>query len=202
MRPFFTSNPDEAFEFLATKSFRTFNDIENEEAIEEKLFEMPLDYETKWEGGEFKTFSELESEFKRELSVRVEKVSGRVSDIFSSVQGSVSASFRRWSDSCNRGERLTQSKECRTAARREPQQRSNCRKAQTNKRKSCIAEIFEIGPGESSEAKGLKTRLNETVIEDLQAGTEYLEGCQAHAGHTRLAIMKYEEFVANGDFEN
>ena len=163
---------------------------------------MPLDYETKWEGGEFKTFSELESEFKRELSVRVEKVSGRVSDIFSSVQGSVSASFSRWSDSCNRGERLTQSKECRTAARRDPQQRSNCRNAQTKKRKSCIAEIFEIGPGESSEAKGLKTRLNETVIEDSQAGTEFLEGCQAHAGHTRLAIMKYEAFAANGDFEN
>ena len=86
---------DEVFQFLSRFSSRTFGDIENEEKIEGKLFEMPEKYEKLWESDGSKTFSELQSEFQKEKAEKVSELSNDIKAIFSRAGGKVSTKFQR-----------------------------------------------------------------------------------------------------------
>ena len=66
MKVLLEEDSDEIFEFLDKFSSRTFADIENEEEINEKLTSLPSSFQDKWEEGGYKTFSDLQTEYKEE----------------------------------------------------------------------------------------------------------------------------------------
>merc|ERR1711874_379265 len=88
---------DGAYDFLSKSSSRTFGDIENEEEIQDKLSEMPEKYEKLWEEDKSKTFTELESEFEREKTEKMSKLSNNMKAVFSKVGGQISTKIRSWS---------------------------------------------------------------------------------------------------------
>merc|ERR1712038_697656 len=87
---------DAAYDFLSKSSSRTFGDIENEEEIQDKLSEMPEKYEKLWEEDKSKTFTELESEFEREKTEKMSKLSNNMKAVFSKVGGQISTKIRSW----------------------------------------------------------------------------------------------------------
>merc|ERR1711874_27448 len=112
---------DGAYDFLSKSSSRTFGDIENEEEIKDKLSEMPEKYEKLWEEEKSKTFTELESEFEREKTEKMSKLSNNMKAVFSKVGGQISTKIRSWSRSCTKKSRTTQSRKCQNEAGRSGQ---------------------------------------------------------------------------------
>ena len=176
----FSSDPDEAFEFLRKKSSRSFYDLENERVIQGQLYEMPQKYEQRWEEGE--SFSVLDLEYLRDMDERYEKIRAKLKDSFS-VNSDISATFPRWSDSCSKEERRTQTERCQVAAKANPEEKNKCRKAQNIRRNACIGEVFEFTPEDSASGKEFKTHLKVTVTGDLDAGIEFMTTC--HENHLR-----------------
>merc|ERR1712038_2021095 len=129
---------DGAYDFLSKSSSRTFGDIENEEEIQDKLSEMPEKYEKLWEEDKSKTFTELESEFEREKTEKMSKLSNNMKAVFSKVGGQISTKIRSWSRSCTKKSRTTQSRKCQNEAGRSGQKKQKCRAAQSARRRSCL----------------------------------------------------------------
>lgn len=171
-------NSDKVFEFLSRYSSRTFRDIENEDKIQDKLFEMPEKYERLWETERSKTFSELESDFEREKAEKISQLSKDVKTIFSKVGGQISPKFRRVGSSCSKQSRATKSRQCQITAGRNLGKKQKCREAQATRRKSCIEEMFDETPEDSLQDKQIKAELEELATQDLETGTQLLDSCQ------------------------
>jgi len=171
-------NSDEVYEFLSTSSSRTFGDIEKEEEIQDKLSEMPEKYEKLWEEDKSKTFSELESEFEREKTEKISKLSNDMKAIFSNLGRQISIKLQSWSSSCSKENRAIQSRRCQTTAGRDGEKKQKCRKAQATKRQSCIEEVFEVQEEDSIQDQNIKAELEELATQDLETGTQLVESCQ------------------------
>ena len=170
-------NPDEVYEFLNKYSSRTFSDIENEEEIQGKLYEMPEKFEKLWEAGESKSFEELESEYEREQEEKLAKLSDDISAVFSKVGGKISTKFQRWSNSCSKENRATQSRQCQASAGNSRENKQKCRQNQARKRESCIEEVFQVTQEDSIQDRNIKAELEELTTQDLETGTDFVESC-------------------------
>ena len=178
MKSLLEENSDEVFDFLSRFSSRTFDDIENEEEIQEKLYEMPEKYEALWEAEGSKSFSELESEFEREKAEKISQLSDDMKAIFSKVGGKISTKFQRWSSSCSKESRATQTRKCQATAGTNGEKKQKCREAQAGKRQSCIEEVFEVTPEDSLQDQTIKTELEDLATQDLETGAQLVESCQ------------------------
>merc|ERR1712038_1493469 len=165
-------NSDEVYEFLSTSSSRTFGDIEKEEEIQDKLSEMPEKYEKLWEEDKSKTFSELESEFEREKTEKISKLSNDMKAIFSNLGRQISIKLQSWSRSCTKKSRTTQSRKCQNEAGRNGQKKQKCREAQSARRRSCLEEVFEPTPEDSLQDRNIKAELEELAVQDPETGTQ------------------------------
>ena len=173
-----SQDPDAGFEFLKKSSFRIFSDIENEETIREKLFEMPEEYETSWEEGEYKTFSDLESEFEKKKTMNIYHLKKELDDIFSRIGVSnISPKFQKWSSSCSRENQAALSKQCQVNAGNNIGEKRNCRQAQATKRQSCLEEVFDVTPEDSPEEQNIKAGLEGALTRNLLTGTEFCSTC-------------------------
>merc|ERR1711874_339914 len=169
---------DGAYDFLSKSSSRTFGDIENEEEIQDKLSEMPEKYEKLWEEDKSKTFTELESEFEREKTEKMSKLSNNMKAVFSKVGGQISTKIRSWSRSCTKKSRTTQSRKCQNEAGGSGQKKQKCREAQSARRRSCLEEVFEPTPEDSLQDRNIKAELEELAVQDPETGTQLVESCQ------------------------
>ena len=160
---------------------------------------MSPNFETRWEKGEFRTFSQLEAAFSQEQSLQVDQMMDQISNSFSKIRGRKSLTIKNWSNSCFKTELRARFKKCRTATGRDGSQRQKCREAHTYKKKSCIAEVFNIDPKDSAEEKQVKTEVNRTITENFRPGFEVVKRCFCEQCQSRTRLLNFVDlkFVFN-----
>jgi len=179
---------DEIFEFLDKFSSRTIADIENEEEINEKLTSLPSSFQDKWEEGGYKTFSDLQTEYKEETEKVQEKakkafsIKRKIRKVLSKITSNKNRIIRHARDlgsresGCSEEDIKSSYQRCqRKNVKAKKSRRSNCQKKQSEAKSSCISLAFSDQEGDTDTDKSVKDDMKKILTEDVDEGFNFLE---------------------------
>lgn len=179
---------DEIFEFLEKFSSRTIADIENEEEINEKLSSLPSSFQDKWEEGGYKTFSDLQTEYKEETERVQEKaekafsIKRKIKKVLSKINSNKNKIIRHARDlgsrksGCSEEDIKSSYQRCqRKNVKAKKSRRSNCQKKQSEAKRSCISLAFSEQEGDTDTDRSIKDDMKKILTEDVDEGFDFLE---------------------------
>ena len=178
---------DEIFEFLDKFSSRTFADIENEEEINEKLSSLPSSFQDKWEEGGYKTFSDLQTEYKEaaeKVQEKAEKtftIKRKIKKVLSKITSNKNKIISHARDlgsrerGCSEEDIDSSYQRCqRKYVKAKKSRKSNCQEKQSEAKRSCISSAFSEQEGDTDTDKSVKDDMKKILTEDVEEGFDFL----------------------------
>jgi len=148
---------------------------------------LPSSFQDKWEEGGYKTFSDLQTEYKEETERVQEKaekafsIKRKIRKVLSKITSNKNRIIRHARDlgsresGCSEEDIKSSYQRCqRKNVKAKKSRRSNCPKNQSEAKRSCISLAFSEQEGDTDTDKSVKDDMKKILTEDVEEGFDFL----------------------------